>query len=127
MSRDLVSCYREPLYSNSAVISDSSRGGCSRRVHKILNPAVKRGNILVNFLLMNFFCKLLSLINPAVYLLNKMFVGLVIVTTVPELRKKCDFFLKKRMKEIFAYVLGFMFFLDKMQNNSLLMCTKFEI
>ena len=32
----------------------------------------------------------------------------MIVATVPELCRKCDFFLKKRMKEIFAYVLEFM-------------------
>ena len=39
----------------------------------------------------------------------------------------CDFFLKKRMKYIFAYVLEFMLTFDKMQNTSPLMCTKFEI
>ena len=37
------------------------------------------------------------------------------------------FFLKKRMKETFAYVLEFMLTLDKMENTSPLMCTKFEI
>ena len=37
------------------------------------------------------------------------------------------FFLKKRMKEIFAYVLEFMLTFDKMQNTSPLMCTKFKI
>ena len=55
MPRDLASRYREPLYSNSEVISDSSRGGCSRGVHKIVNLAVKKGNILVNFLLLKKF------------------------------------------------------------------------
>ena len=39
--------------------------------------------------------------------------------------KKCYFFLKKKMKEMFAYVLEFMLTFDKMQNTSPLMCTKF--
>ena len=39
----------------------------------------------------------------------------------------CDASLKKRMNEIFVYVLEFMLTFDKMQNNSTLMCTKFEI
>ena len=60
----------------------------------------------------------LSLINPAVYLLNKFFVGWMIEATAPELYQKCDFFLRKRMKEIVAYVLEFMLTLAKMQNNS---------
>ena len=37
------------------------------------------------------------------------------------------FYLKKRMKECFAYVLEFMLTFDKMQNTSPLMNTKFEI
>ena len=40
---------------------------------------------------------------------------------------KCDFFLKKRMKEIIAYVLEFMLTFNKMQNTTSLMCTKVEI
>ena len=41
-----------------------------------------------------------------VYLLDTFFVGWVIVATVQELcKKKCDFYLKKRTKESFAYVL----------------------
>ena len=64
---------------------------------------------------------LLSLISPAVYLLSNIFVGRVIVATAPELCQKCNFFLKKRMEEIFAYVLEFMLSLVKMQNNSTLM------
>ena len=59
--------------------------------------------------------------------LTKSFVGWVIVATVPELCQECDFFLKKRMKEIFVYVLEFMLTFDKMQNTSPLMFTKFEI
>ena len=61
---------REPLYSNSAVIA-----WCSRRVHKIVYLAVNKGNILVIFFTSeNIHHELSSLINPAVYLLNKMFV-----------------------------------------------------
>ena len=49
--------------------AQSSRGGCSRRVHKKEYLADNKGNILVNILLMKIFIKLLSLINPVVYLL----------------------------------------------------------
>ena len=108
--------------------SQSSRGGCSRQVHKIEYLAVNKGNVLVNFLLLKIFNReLLSLINPAVYLLNKFFVGWVIGATAPELCQKCDFFLKKIMKEIFAYVLEVLLKFYKMQNTNPLMCTKFEI
>ena len=48
----------------------------------------------------------MSLINPTVYLFNKIFVGWVIVATVPELCQKYDFLLKKRLKEIFAHLLN---------------------
>ena len=53
--------------SNSAVIAC----GGSRRVHKIVHLAVKKGHIISE----NIHCELLSLINPAVYLLNIIFVG----------------------------------------------------
>ena len=36
-------------------IAQSSRGGCSRRVHKIVYLAAKKGNILVNILLLKIF------------------------------------------------------------------------
>ena len=49
------------------------------------------------------------------------------VATAPELLLKCDFFLKKRMKELFAYVLELMLTLAKMQSNSTLMWKKLEI
>ena len=51
----------------------------------------------------------------------------MIGTTAPELFQDCDFFLEKRMKEIFAYVLKVMLTFHKMQNTNPLMCTKFEI
>ena len=47
--------------------------------------------------------------------------------TAPDLCQECDFFLKKRMKEMFAYVLEFMLTFDKKQNTNPLMCTQFEI
>ena len=59
-------------------------------------------------------------------LLNKFFVGLVIVATAPELCQKCDFFPEK-MKGIFAYVLEIMLNFDKVQNANPLLRTKFEI
>ena len=46
----------------------------------------------------------------------------MIVATAPEFCQKCDLFLRKRMKEIFAYVLEFMLTFDTMQNTSPLMC-----
>ena len=54
--------------------AQSSRGGCSR-VHKIVYPAVKRQYFGQVFTSENSHRELLSLINPAVYLLNKFFVG----------------------------------------------------
>ena len=40
---------------------------------------------------------------------------------------KCDFFLKKRTKQIFAYILEFILTLAKMQDNSTLLRKKFDI
>ena len=41
--------------------AQSSRGGCSRRAHKIIHLAVKKGNILFNVLLLKrFIANLLS-------------------------------------------------------------------
>ena len=37
------------------VLAQSSRGGCSRRVHKIVYLAVKKGKILVKILLLKIF------------------------------------------------------------------------
>ena len=51
----------------------------------------------------------------------------MIVASAPDLCQNLDFFLKKRMKEIYASVLEFMLSFDKMQYNSHLMCTEFEI
>ena len=62
--------------------------------------------------------KLLALINPAMYhfcgLSNSRYSAI-------DLCQKCDFFLKKRTKEMFAYVLEFMLTLATMQDNSTLM------
>ena len=56
--------------------AQSSRGGCSRRVHRIVYIAFNKGNILVNFFTSeNIHRELLSFINPVVHLLNKIFVG----------------------------------------------------
>ena len=100
-----------------------TRGGCSRRVHKIVYLAVKKG---VFFTSENIHRELLSLINIAVYLLNKMFMGLVKVAIAPELCQKCDFFSLKE-DDFFAYVLECMLTFDKMQNTNPLMCTTFEV
>ena len=72
--------------------------------------AIKKGNILVNILLL----KILSLIYPVVNLHNKIYVGWVIVDPATELCQKSDFFLKKRMKGIFVYVLELILTTDEM-------------
>ena len=101
--------------------SHSLRGGCSRRVHKIVYLAVKKGNILVNILLLKIFianyCRLL--IQLCTCLTN--FCGLSDRRYRARGMPKYDIFLKKGMKENFAYVLEFMLTLAKMQNNSTLM------
>ena len=51
--------------------------------------------------------------------------GLVIVATAPELCQKCDFFLKKRMKEIFANAPEFMPTFNRMQNTKMF-CAKLD-
>ena len=59
---------------------------------------------------------------------NNFSVGWVIIATAPELCQNVIFFLNKRLKEFFAYVLELMLTFDKMQNTgSPLMYTKFEI
>ena len=57
--------------------AQSSRVGSNLRVHRIVYLVVKRGNILVNVVVLKiiYFRLLLSLINPAVYLLNKVYVS----------------------------------------------------
>ena len=55
--------------------TQSSGGGCSRRVHKILYLAFKKGTILVIFTSENIHRESLSLKNPAAYLLNRKFVN----------------------------------------------------
>ena len=60
--------------------------------------AIKKGNTMYfgqYFTSENMHHKLLSLINPAVYLLNKMCVGRVKVPTGPEVCQKYDFFPEK--------------------------------
>ena len=120
----IIVCTYPMLENHCTRTAQSSHGGCSQQVHKTVYLAVNKFNILVNFFTSeNIHRELLSLLNPAVYLLNKIFVGRVIVASAPEL---C-LFLKKRVKEIFAYVLKCMLTFDKMQNTSLFSCTKFEI
>ena len=62
----------------------------------------------------------MSLINPAVYLLN-IFCRLSDGPFSASVMPKCDFFLKKKMKEIYAYVLKLILTLAKRQNNNTLM------
>ena len=110
---------REPLYSNSAVNLwwlQSTRAQNSA-------PSCSKGLYFGQyFTFENIHCELLSLISPAVYLLDKIFCGFSdSCHSARVMPKMCFFFLKKRMKEFFAYVLEFMLTLAKMQNNSALM------
>ena len=50
-------------------------GGCSRRVHKIVYLAVKKGNILASTLRLKIFFTNYCHINPAMYLLNKIYMS----------------------------------------------------
>ena len=92
---------------------------CSRRVRKIVYPAIKKGNILVTILLLKiFFANYFSCVSAEqdLYeLSNNRYSARVM--------PRCDFFPEKRMKGIFVYVLEVMLTLDKMQNTSPLTCT----
>ena len=100
--------------------AQSSREGCSRRGHKIGYLAVNKG-IFFNFF---YFLKFLSLI--IITYKSSCVSALPIFCGLCDMPKMC-FFLTKRMKEIFAYVLEFMLTFVKMQNTSPLMCIDFEI
>ena len=69
--------------------AQSSRVCCSRRVHGIVYQAVKKGNIFVNTLPLEIFIANYCNIKPAVYLLNNIYKGWVIVATAPELGETC--------------------------------------
>ena len=70
---------REPLYSKGAVIAWWLQSKSAQNsVPSCLQETIHR--------------ELLSLINPAMYLLSKLFVGRVNIATVPELCKKMFFF-----------------------------------
>ena len=76
-------------------------------------------------------CLLLSLIYPAVYLINKDLCELNVSRYIPGLCQKSDIFSEKRMEGIFIYVLEYMLTLvslDKMQNisNSIRISSKSE-
>ena len=51
--------------------------------------------------------------------------GSVIRATAPELCQKCDFLVKKKLKEIFSYILEFMLTFDRMQNQGPISSIKF--
>ena len=108
---------RGPLYSNSAVIAWWLQSTSAQ--NSVIFWSI--------FTSENIHRELLSLIKPAVYLHN-IFCGLSDSRFSARVMPKCDFFLKKRLKEIFAYVLEFMLTFDKMQyTGRSLMCTNFEI
>ena len=85
----------------------------------------KRIIILSIFTLEHSLCLLLSLIHPAVYLLNKDLCELCVMSyTAPEFCPKCDIFFLKKGWKAFFYVKEYMLnlvILDKMQNISTLM------
>ena len=94
----LYSHVREPLYSNSVVIA--------WWLHKIEYLAVNKGNILVNVSLVKIFiANLISITYKSSCVSAKQnFCGLSDRRYSTRVMPKCDFFLKKRMKEFFAYV-----------------------
>ena len=84
--------------------AQSPHGDCSQRVLKIEHPAVNKGNIFGQyFTFENIHHELLSIINRAVYLLNKIVCGLTVIgATAPELCQNVIFFLKKEDERIFC-------------------------
>ena len=63
--------FRLTLENHCTRTAQSTRGGCSRRVQKVVYLTVNNCNILIFFTSQNIHRELLSLINPAVYLVNK--------------------------------------------------------
>ena len=92
---------REPLYSNRAVIAWWLQSTSA----KIVYLGVNKGNILVNFLLLKIFIVNYYHLYIQLCICLTKFCGLSDSRYSARVMSKCDFFLKKRMEEIFAYVL----------------------
>ena len=100
----------------------SSRGGCSRRVHKTVSQAVKKGNIVVNILLLKIFIANYCHLLIQLCICSTRFLRVELWSLQRHsYAKKYDFILKTSKREIFAYVVEFMLTLAKMQNYSTLM------
>ena len=87
----------------------SSRGVCSRRVHKkvYLHSCLEGLFFGQYFTSENVHHEIFSLINQAMYLLN-IFCGLSDSHYSARVKRKNDFFLKKSMKKMSAFVREFM-------------------
>ena len=107
----------------------SSRVGCSRRVHRIVYVSVKKGNIMVNILLLKLSSLIFVTYISSCVSAYTIYVGWVLVATASELCQKYIYSWKRGWKDFLVYVLAmeFMLSFDKMQNTSPLMCTQFEI
>ena len=92
---------RDPLYSKGAVIPWWLQ---STSVQNSVPSCLKGYYFAQYFTSENIHSELLLLINPAMYLLNKIFVGRVIVATAPELCQKCDFFPEKEDERNFCKI-----------------------
>ena len=99
--------YTITLENHCTRTAQSSRGGCSRRVHKIVYIAVSKGNILV----WKYPSRIIITYNIhlAVYLLNKN-VGWMIVARASALCQKIDFFSEIEDERNYCYCPGTMNF-----------------
>ena len=119
-------CTREPLYSNSMAIACWQLSTRAQNIPFKHTWLLKRVIFLSIFTFEYILCLLLSLIYPAVYLLNKDLCVLSVSRySTLVMPKRVIFFLKKGWKAFFVYVLEYMLTLvslDKMQNIVTLMC-----
>ena len=102
---------RSTLETHCTRTAQSSRIGCSRRGHKNVYLAVKKDIFCQYFTSENILRWLLSLIYPAVYLLNKIYASWAIVDTAPELWKEGDFYLNTHQEhELFKLFIEYAYF-----------------
>ena len=110
------------LGSHCTRTAQSSRDGCSWRVHTIVYQAVYKGYMLVDFYLRKYRSRII--IQLCIWLAN--FCGLSDSCYSARVIPKMWFVSWEEEERNFAYVLEFMLTFDKMQNTHPLMCTTFE-
>ena len=90
---------KEPLYSNSMVIAGWLLSTRAQNIPFKCTWLLQRVKYLSIFTFEHILCLSLSLIYPAVYLLNKDLCELSVVDTAPELCQKGDIFPEKKRME----------------------------